>query len=47
MSINWYFDKEDLINTPSLKDGIDFETESRYRREGVKFLMDLGNTLGL
>lgn len=30
----WYYDKKELRNTPSAQDGIDFETESRYRREG-------------
>jgi cyclin K len=43
----WYFEKEDLRNTPSLKDGIDSEKEARYRREGARFLMDCGNSMGL
>lgn len=30
----WYYDKKELRNTPSAQDGIDFETESRYRKEG-------------
>ena len=44
---SWYFDKSDLLNTPSLRDGIELERESRYRREGARFLMDLGNQMGL
>ena len=43
----WYFDKSDLLNTPSFRDGIELERESRYRREGARFLMDLGNQMGL
>lgn len=28
----WYFEKEELKNTPSFRDGVDFDTEKRYRR---------------
>ena len=43
----WYYEKRDLRATPSLKDGIDPETETRYRREGAKFIIDGGSKLGL
>jgi cyclin K len=43
----WYFDKSELRNTPSLRDGIDGEKEARYRREGARFIMDIGNQMGL
>lgn len=28
----WYFEKEELKNTPTRRGGIDFDTERRYRR---------------
>ena len=43
----WYYDKKDLKNTPSLQDGIDFETEYRYRKEGARFIIDTGTKMGL
>ncbi|CAF0982306.1 unnamed protein product [Brachionus calyciflorus] len=43
----WYFEKSDLVNTPSFKDGIESEREARYRREGARFLMSCGNMIGL
>lgn len=44
---SWYFDKTALLNTPSLRDGIDFEKESRYRKEGATFIMEVGMNMGL
>jgi len=44
---SWYFNKKDLIKTPSFNDGIEAEKEARYRREGARFLMDIGNQIGL
>eukprot|EP00730_Choanoeca_flexa_P000438 TRINITY_DN10198_c0_g1_i1.p1 TRINITY_DN10198_c0_g1~~TRINITY_DN10198_c0_g1_i1.p1 ORF type:complete len:294 (+),score=52.40 TRINITY_DN10198_c0_g1_i1:35-916(+) len=38
---------EDLINTPSRDDGIPQEKEERYRRDGARFIRDLGTTLSL
>lgn len=48
-SINntWYFDKKELKNTPSIQDGLDYETELRYRREGARLILDIGNKMGL
>ncbi|XP_072164190.1 uncharacterized protein [Diadema setosum] len=43
----WYYEKEDLENTPSIKDGIDANTEARYRREGSRFIIEAGTTQGL
>ena len=46
--MHWYYTLEDIeLNTPSRRDGIDFETEHQYRSEGARFIMDLGNKLGL
>lgn len=36
----WYYEKKELKNTPSTLDGIDYETEMRYRKEG-KFNTDI------
>lgn len=43
----WYFDKKEIRNTPSYKDGIDPSTEARYRREGARFIIDAGTKMGL
>uniref|UniRef100_H2YMJ9 Cyclin-like domain-containing protein n=1 Tax=Ciona savignyi TaxID=51511 RepID=H2YMJ9_CIOSA len=43
----WYYDKADLKKTPSLADGVPAETEARYRREGPRFIFDMGTRLGL
>ena len=34
---NWYWEKKDLRATPSQEKGLDFGTEARYRREGVRY----------
>lgn len=34
----WYYDKKELKNTPSNQDGIEFETEMRYRKEGSVYV---------
>lgn len=43
----WYYEKKDFKNTPSIKDGIDFETERRYRKEGSRCIMQTGTAMGL
>ena len=43
----WIFDKCEIIESPSFRKGVDAENEARYRREGARFLMDLGNQMGL
>ena len=35
----WYYDKKELRNTPSSQDGIDYDTEMRYRKEGMDFFL--------
>ncbi|XP_037041989.1 cyclin-K [Bradysia coprophila] len=44
---NWYYDKKDLKCSPSIRDGLDFETERRYRKEGARFIMDCGMSMDL
>ncbi|XP_071962588.1 uncharacterized protein [Antedon mediterranea] len=43
----WLYDKDELVNTPSTKDSIDPNTEARYRREGARFIIEVGTELGL
>lgn len=43
----WYYDKKDLRNTLSIRDGVDYETERRYRKEGARFIMQCGTAMGL
>ena len=43
----WYYEKKDLKNTPSYLAGLDNDTEVRYRREGARFIQEVGKTLGL
>ncbi|XP_044738594.1 cyclin-K [Chrysoperla carnea] len=43
----WYYEKKEIRNSPSAADGIDFETESRYRREGARFIIDTGTKMDL
>lgn len=38
-SSSWYYDKEELKNTPSAINNISYETELKYRREGVNLIM--------
>lgn len=43
----WYFEKKELRNTPSIQDGIDYDTECRYRKEGARFIIDTGTKMDL
>ena len=43
----WYFEKDELLHSPSEADGINSETESRYREEGAGFIIELANKLGM
>ncbi|XP_022234802.1 cyclin-K [Drosophila obscura] len=43
----WYYDKKELRETPSILDGITFENERRYRKEGARFIMECGTKMGL
>ncbi|GIY27423.1 cyclin-K [Caerostris darwini] len=44
---SWYYEKKDIKHSPSVLDGIDFERESRYRREGARFIINVGTKMGL
>jgi hypothetical protein len=44
---NWFFDKIELKKTPSVQDGIGFEVEQRYRREGARFIIKVGSKMNL
>ncbi|KAI4500188.1 hypothetical protein M0802_004605 [Mischocyttarus mexicanus] len=43
----WYYEKKELRNTPSAHDGIDYDTECRYRKEGARFIIDTGTKMDL
>ncbi|XP_078672176.1 cyclin-K-like isoform X1 [Branchiostoma floridae x Branchiostoma belcheri] len=43
----WYYEKKDLLCSPSATAGVDYATECRYRREGARFIIDAGTALGL
>ena len=43
----WYWEKKDIKNSPTYRDGIDSATENRYRREGAKFIVDASTELKL
>lgn len=43
----WYFDKDELHRTASAQDNIPHETESRYRQEGARFIIDAGTKMDL
>ncbi|XP_065169975.1 cyclin-K [Atheta coriaria] len=43
----WYYDKKELKNTPSKADGILYETEMRYRKEGARFIIETGTKMDL
>lgn len=46
--MHWYYTKEHTDSkTPSRSDGVDVDTEMRYRKDGARFIMELGNKLGL
>ncbi|XP_035219545.1 cyclin-K-like isoform X1 [Stegodyphus dumicola] len=44
---SWYYEKKDLKRSPSILDGLDIERESRYRREGARFIINVGTKMGL
>lgn len=43
----WYYDKKELRGTPSSRDALEYETERRYRKEGARFIMECGTSMGL
>lgn len=44
---NWLYDKADLRKTPSSNEGIRWEVESRYRRDGARFIIKVGLKMNL
>ena len=44
----WYYEKDYIAQkAPSRSDGIDLALELEYRKEGARFLMDMGAKMGL
>jgi len=43
----WFFNKSELENTPSFRNGVSATAEEKYRREGAKLITDAGSALGL
>ena len=39
--------KEEVKNSPSLRDGVPKETEDQYRKETVKWISKTGESLGM
>ena len=44
---SWYYEKADLVRTPSIKSGLSLSQERTYRKEGASYIMELGNYLQL
>ncbi|XP_054718036.1 cyclin-K-like [Uloborus diversus] len=44
---SWYYEKKELKRSPSIAEGLDAERESRYRREGARFIINVGTKMGL
>ena len=38
---HWYWEKKDLRNTPSQLQGLEQDQETRYRREGSRFIIEV------
>lgn len=44
-SDHWYFSKEKIRNSPSVKDGIDYAKELGYRQQCANLIQDIGQRL--
>ena len=44
---NWYFSKEKIRNSPSVKDGIEYSNELGYRRQCANLIQDIGQRLAV
>ena len=44
-SENWYFSKEIIRNSPSVKDGIEHAKELGYRQQCANLVQDIGQRL--
>lgn len=48
MAFSWFFPQEAIDNkTPSRADGISVQFETRYRKDGARFIISAANTLKL
>jgi hypothetical protein len=45
--MRWYYEKKELRGAPSIQAGLDPETDGRYRREGARFVIDIGSSMNL
>lgn len=45
--VKWCYDKRELRNPPSVQKGLPLDTEQRYRREGIRFIRELGYAMNL
>ncbi|CAI4225157.1 unnamed protein product [Auanema sp. JU1783] len=43
----WIFPQDSIKSTPSIKQGCTYEADERFRREGIKMIMSIGQTLRL
>ena len=43
----WYFSKEQIRNTPSVRDGIDHAKEIGYRQQCANFIQDIGQRVAV
>ncbi|XP_071532687.1 cyclin-K-like isoform X2 [Panulirus ornatus] len=43
----WYYEKRELRHTPTIVAGLSVEQEVQYRREGARFILQVGNKMGL
>ncbi|XP_077869552.1 cyclin-T1-like [Saccoglossus kowalevskii] len=43
----WYFTKEQLLNSPSRKHGIDPEKELSYRQQSANLIQDMGQRMNV
>lgn len=41
----WYFSKEKIQNSPSIKDGIELSKELGYRQQCANLMQDIGQRL--
>lgn len=45
--IRWYFTKNELMNSPSRADGVDFDKELSYRQLTASMIQEMGHRLKL
>ena len=47
MADKWYFAREQIRNSPSVRDGIDSAKELGYRQQCANFVQDIGQRLAV